>query len=199
MRNSGFKLDTKQLLGKLAKAGRIKAALFKPEISNYFLRPSLNKAKAATPVRELSVIRENQIGKPRSQYARWQAQGGDHGVSRSQFLADRAPARFLFQLQWVQVGYSLGVNVSASASVLSATTRNHDEPDIPRGYGQWHGGNVKLSASISVPWLDEPPRKYKPFTGVEIITPIMQSQKPVFERAVGRKLKRTLMAIFYNN
>ncbi len=127
--------------------------------------------------------------------AKWRARGGGQGVTKAQFLADRAPARFLFQLQWVQVGYSLGVNVTASAAVLSATTRNHDEPDIPQGRGQWHGGQTKLTASISVPFLDAPERKYKPFTGQGILTPIMAAQFPVFNRACERKMKRAVAAI----
>lgn len=179
---------------KLDALAKIRADWFKPEIVNNLLRPSLNKSKAATPVRDLETIRSNQIEKPGNQYDQWRAHGG-HGVTRQQFLADRAPARFLFQLQWVQVGYSLGVNVTASAQVLSATTRNHNEPEIPRGYGQWHGGENKFTASIRVPFLDEPPRKYKPFTGQQILVPIMQAQRPVFQRACERKLKRIAYAI----
>jgi hypothetical protein len=195
MRNSGFKMDMSGIRRKQRELAAIPARIFKPEISNYLLRPSLNKAKAATPVRDLATIRENQVGKPNSQYAKWKARGGGQGVTKPQFLADRAPARFLFQLQWVQVGYSLGVNVTASAAVLSATTRNHDEPDIPQGRGQWHGGETKLTASISVPFLDEPERKYKPFTGQGILTPIMAAQLPVFNRACERKMKRVVAAI----
>jgi len=195
MRNSGFKMDMSGIRRKQRELAAIPARIFKPEISNNLLRPSLNKAKAATPVRDLATIRENQIGKPNSQYSKWKARGGGQGVSKAQFLADRAPARFLFQLQWVQVGESLGVNVTASANVLSASTRNHNEPDIPRGYGQWHGGETKLTASISVPFLDEPERKYKPFTGQGILTPIMAAQFPVFNRACERKMKRVVIAI----
>jgi hypothetical protein len=195
MRNSGFKMDMSGIRRKQRELAAIPARIFKPEISNYFLRPSLNKAKAATPVRDLATIRENQVGKPNSQYAKWKARGGGKGVTKAQFLADRAPARFLFQLQWVQVGYSLGVNVTASANVLNAQTRNHNEPEIPRGYGQWHGGQTKITASISVPFLDAPERKYKPFTGQGILTPIMAAQFPVFNRACARKMKRVVAAI----
>jgi hypothetical protein len=195
MRNSGFKMDMSGIRRKQKELAAIPARIFKPEISNYLLRPSLNKAKAATPVRDLATIRENQTGKPNSQFAQWKARGGGQGVTKAQFLADRAPARFLFQLQWVQVGHSLGVNVTASAAVLSAVTRNHDEPDIPQGRGQWHGGQTKLTASISVPFLDEPERKYKPFTGQGILTPIMAAQFPVFNRACERKMKRAVAAI----
>ena len=190
-------MDMSGIRRKQAELAAIPASLFKPEISNRFLRPSLNKAKAATPVRDLALIRENQIGKKRSQYAAWMANGGnrDGGVSKAQFLADRAPARFLFQLQWVQVGAALGIGVTASANVMNAQTRNHNEPEIPRGYGQWHGGKNKLTASISTPWLDEPERKYKQFTGTGILTPIMQAQFPAFNRACERKMKRVVAAI----
>ena len=195
MRNSGFKMDMSGIRRKQKELASIPARIFKPEIINNLLRPSLNKAKAATPVRDLATIRENQIGKPNSQYAKWKARGGGQGVTKPQFLADRAPARFLFQLQWVQVGAALGISVTASANVMNAQTRNHDEPDIPRGYGQWHGGETKLTASISVPFLDAPERKYKPFTGQGILTPIMAAQFPVFNRACERKMKRVVMAI----
>ena len=188
-------MDMSGIRRKQKELASIPARIFKPEISNNLLRPSLNKAKAATPVRDLATIRENQVGKPNSQYAKWKARGGGQGVTKPQFLADRAPARFLFQLQWVQVGAALGISVTASANVMNAQTRNHDEPDIPRGYGQWHGGETKLTASISVPFLDAPERKYKPFTGQGILTPIMQAQFPVFNRACERKMKRVVMAI----
>lgn len=194
MRNSGFKMDLSGIRRKVDALASIPARIFKPEISNNLLRPSLNRAKKATPVRDIAIIRENQIGKKNSQFSKWQAQGGI-GVTKPQFLADRAPARFLFQLQWVQVGYSLGVNVTASAQVLAATTRNHNEPEIPRGRGQWHGGEVKFTASISVPFLDAPKRTYKDFTGQEILMPIMRAQFPVFKRACDRKLKRAALAI----
>ena len=194
MRNSGFKMDMTRMRRKQRQLANIPARIFKPELVANLLRPALNKAKRATPTRELEVIRENQIGKKNSQYNQWRAAGG-HGVTKGQFLADRAPARFLFQLQWVQVGYSLGINVTASAAVLAATTRNHDEPEIQRGYGQWHGGETKFTASISVPWLDEPKRKYKDFTGQGILLPIMNAQFPVFNRACERKMKRVVHAI----
>ena len=195
MRNSGFKMDMSGIRRKQKELAAIPARIFKPEISNYFLRPSLNKAKRATPVRDLGIIRYNQIEKRRSQYDQWLENWGAGDITRQQWLADRAPARFLFQLQWVQVGYSLGVNVTASAAVLSATTRNHNEPDIPQGRGQWHGGQTKLTASISVPFLDAPERKYKPFTGQGILAPIMAAQFPVFNRACARKMKRAVAAI----
>jgi hypothetical protein len=195
MRNSGFKMDMSGIRRKQKELAAIPARIFKLEISNYFLRPSLNKAKRATPVRDLGIIRYNQIEKRRSQYDQWLENWGAGDITRQQWLADRAPARFLFQLQWVQVGYSLGVNVTASAAVLSATTRNHNEPDIPRGRGRWHGGQTKLTASISVPFLDAPERKYKPFTGQGILTPIMAAQFPVFNRACARKMKRAVAAI----
>jgi hypothetical protein len=195
MRNSGFKMDMSGIRRKQKELAAIPARIFKPEISNYLLRPSLNKAKRATPVRDLGIIRYNQIEKRRSQYDQWLENWGAGDITRRQWLADRAPARFLFQLQWVQVGYSLGVNVTASAAVLSATTRNHNEPDIPQGRGQWHGGQTKLTASISVPFLDAPERKYKPFTGQGILAPIMAAQFPVFNRACARKMKRAVAAI----
>ncbi len=193
---SGFRIDVSQAVKKLRDLkGRIKASLFKPEIQNNLLRPALNAAKRNTPVRDLVLIREAQIGKG-GQYDQWASRAGTHGVTRAQFLADRAPARFLFQLSWVQVGDSLGVNVTASNQVLSATTRNHDEPEIPRGYGQWRGGGMVLTAVIYNPFLAGPARKYKPFVGEEIIGAALIAQKPVFDRAVERKLKRTIHAVF---
>ena len=188
-------MDMSGIRRKQRELAAIPASIFKPEISNYFLRPSLNKAKAATPVRDLATIRENQTGKPNSQYAKWKARGGGQGVTKAQFLADRAPARFLFQLQWVQVGYSLGVNVTASAAVLSATTRNHNEPEPAKAFGQWLGGGTKLTAAIHMPFMDAPERKYKPFTGQGILVPIMTAQFPVFNRACERKMRRVVHAI----
>ncbi len=187
-------MDMTRMRRKQKELAAIRADVFRPELRERFLRPALNKAKRATPVRDVALIREAQIGKG-GQYDQWQAHSGNHGVTRAQFLADRAPARFLFQLQWVQVGASLNVGVTASAAVLAATTRNHDEPEIQRGYGQYHGGQTKFTASISVPFLDEPPRKYKPFTGKEILIPIAVAQFPVYARACERKMKRIVHAI----
>ncbi len=197
---SGLRIDVSQAVKKLKLIkSKIKASLLKPELQNNLLRPALNTAKRNTPVRELATIRENQIGKPNSQYAQWQAKGGDKSVTKPQFLADRAPARFLFQLSWVQVGQSLGVNVTASAQVLAATTRNPNEQEIPRGYGQWRGGDKVLTAVIYNPLVAGPARKYKPFDGTALITDALTAQKPVFNRACERKLKRAVHAIWSQN
>ena len=196
MRNAGFTMDVSGMRRKAKALASIPAKAFKKQIED-FTRKSLVKAMRRTPVRSLDVIRLNQIEKKGNQYDRWMQHGGnrDRAISRKQFLADRAPARFLFQLSWVQVGSSLGLSIPASANIMSATTRNHNEPEPERGYGQWRGGDVRYSAVIYNPFLDAPPRTYKPFTGAQILGDAMRENYPVFQRACDRQLKRIAYAI----
>ena len=198
MPKTGFRLDKRKLDAKLKKLAEIPATVFKLEVSD-FTRKSLSKEMRNTQVRPLGLIRFNQIEKPhrRNQYDRWMDQGGnpDGSISRREFLADRAPARFLFQLSWVQVAYSLGLNIPVSANVLSATTRNHNDPEPQKGYGQWRGGKNVFSAVIYNPFLETPRRLFKDFMGSEILGDAMRENQPVFKRAVDRKLKRVAYAI----
>jgi hypothetical protein len=172
---------------------QVRALAFKGEVSD-FTRQSLSLACKTTPTRELDVIRYNQIEKKNSQYDLWQQHGGT-GVTQRDWLASRAPARFLYQLSWVQVAYSAGLSFPVSANVLAATTRNPDEPEPQRGYAQWRGGKFTLSVAIYNPFLETPQREYKNFMGSEILGAAMEKKRPQFIKRVERQLKRILYAI----
>lgn len=188
-------MDVTKMRRKAEKLAAIRATLFKPEIEG-FTRKSLAKACRNTPVRPLDDIRFNQIEKPNSQYNQWRSHGGQ-GIEKRDWLAARAPARFLYQLSWYQVATSINLSFPVSANILAATTRNDEEPD--RGYAQWRGGNHKLSVAIYNPFLETPQRKYKDFMGSEILKEATDSNRPVFLRAVERKFKRATYAIMHSD
>ncbi len=191
---TGLRVDTAQFKQKLGKLRHhLRAERFKPDVLDY-TRKSLATASRMTPVRELSVIRENQIGKSNSQYDRWQQQGG-RGVSRSAFLGSRAPARFLYKASWGQCARSLGLFISESSDVLSAHTRRNPEEEPPQGYGQVRGGKNVISVVIYNPFLEIPSR-YKLFTGKQIMADAMQKHRPSFIRKVQSRMKVITFAIF---
>ena len=174
---------------------RVRADRFKPDVMD-FTRKSLATASRLTPVRSYQLIRENQIGKEGSQYDRWLAQGGGD-VSRSAFLAARAPARFLYKASWGQVARSLNLFIPESAEVLAATTRRNPAEDPPMGYAQEHGGKHVYSISIHNPFLEIPSR-YKSFTGRQIIGDAVVKHEAQFRRKVASRMKRIIYAVMHS-
>lgn len=192
MKKTGFRIDVSTLRKKLAALKQIPASNFKPDVMGY-TRKTLGTASRITPVRDYALIRNNQIVKPRSQYARWREQGGS-GKSKSQFLAERAPARFLYKASWGQLARSLGLQIPESAQVKNATSRRDPVKAPPRAYGQVRGGKRTFSVAMFNPFLAIPSR-YKKFTGEEIISEAQKKHEAQFRRKVNKRLKVTLYAI----
>lgn len=190
---TGLRLDTRQMKRKLGELRRhMRADRFKPDVLE-FTRKSLATASRLTPVRPLDVIRNNQIVKEGNQYERWRNQGGQGGITKADFLAARAPARFLYKASWGQCARSINLDIPESADVLSATTRQEQEP--PQGYCQMHGGNDVFSVSVRNPFLEIPSR-FKPFTGRQILSDAMEKHRSQFLRAVASRFKVIAYAIF---
>lgn len=191
---TGLRVDSTKLKQKLGKLRQhLRAERFLPDVLDY-TRKCLATSSRMTPVRELSVIRENQIGKPTSQYDRWQQQGG-RGVSRSAFLGSRAPARFLYRASWGQCARSLGLYINESSDVLSSHTRRNPEEQPPQGYGQVRGGKNVISVVIYNPFLEIPSR-YKPFSGRQIMADALAKHRPNFVRKVQSRMRVICYAIF---
>ena len=158
-----------------------------------YTKKTLATASRITPVRDFSLIRSNQIQKKGNQFQRWKEQGG-RGKTKAQFLAGRAPARFLYRASWGQLARSLGLQIPESQQVKNATSRRDPIKAPPRAYGQIRGGKRTFSVAMFNPFLAIPSR-YKKFTGEQIIADAQKKHERQFRRNVNKRLKVTLFAI----
>ena len=192
MKKTGFRVDVSQLRKKLDAMKQIRAIAFAPDVMSY-TKKTLATASRITPVRDYQLIRTNQILKPRNQYDQWREHGG-RGKTRPQFLAGRAPARFLYRASWGQLARSIGLTIPESQQVKNARTRRKPEVQPPRAYGQIRGGKRVFSVTMFNPFLAIPSR-YKDFTGEEIISEAQKKHEKQFRRNVNKRLKVTIYAI----
>lgn len=192
MKKTGFRVDVSTLRKKLEAMKQVAAIQFKPDVMDY-TKKTLATASRITPVRDFSVIRSNQIQKKGNQFQRWREQGG-RGKTKAQFLAGRAPARFLYRASWGQLARSLGLQIPESQQVKNATSRRDPIKAPPRAYGQIRGGKRTLSVAMFNPFLAMPSR-YKKFTGEQIIADAQKKHERQFRRQVNKRLKVTLFAI----
>jgi len=192
MKNTGFRVDVSTLRKKLAAMQQVAAIQFKPDVMDY-TKKTLATASRITPVRDYQLIRTNQIIKPRNQYDQWRAHGG-RGKTRPQFLAGRAPARFLYKASWGQLARSLGLQIPESQQVKNATSRRDPIKAPPRAYGQIRGGKRTFSVAMFNPFLAIPSR-YKDFTGEQIISDAQKKHERQFRRNVNKRLKVILYAV----
>jgi len=192
MKKTGFRVDVSTLRKKLEAMKQVAAIQFKPDVMDY-TKKTLATASRITPVRDFSVIRSNQIQKKGNQFQRWREHGG-RGKTKAQFLAGRAPARFLYRASWGQLARSLGLQIPESQQVKTAKTRRKPEIQPPRAYGQIRGGKRTFSVVMFNPFLAIPSR-YKKFTGEEIIADAQKKHERQFKRQVNKRLKVTLYAI----
>lgn len=192
MKKTGFRVDVSTLRKKLEAMKQVAAIQFKPDVMDY-TKKTLATASRITPVRDFSVIRSNQIQKKGNQFQRWREQGG-RGKTKAQFLAGRAPARFLYRASWGQLARSLGLQIPESQQVKNATSRRDPIKAPPRAYGQIRGGKRTFSVAMFNPFLAMPSR-YKKFTGEQIIADAQKKHERQFRRQVNKRLKVTLFAI----
>jgi len=192
MKKTGFRVDVSTLRKKLEAMKQVAAIQFKPDVMDY-TKKTLATASRITPVRDFSVIRSNQIQKKGNQFQRWREQGGS-GKTKAQFLAGRAPARFLYRASWGQLARSLGLQIPESQQVKNATSRRDPIKAPPRAYGQIRGGKRTFSVAMFNPFLAIPSR-YKKFTGEQIIADAQKKHERQFRRSVNKRLKVTLFAI----
>jgi len=192
MKKTGFRVDVSTLRKKLEAMKQVAAIQFKPDVMDY-TKKTLATASRITPVRDFSLIRSNQIQKKGNQFQRWREQGG-RGKTKAQFLAGRAPARFLYRASWGQLARSLGLQIPESQQVKNATSRRDPIKAPPRAYGQIRGGKRTFSVAMFNPFLAMPSR-YKKFTGEQIISDAQKKHERQFRRSVNKRLKVTLFAI----
>jgi hypothetical protein len=192
MKKTGFRVDVSTLRKKLEAMKQVAAIQFKPDVMDY-TKKTLATASRITPVRDFSLIRSNQIQKKGNQFQRWKEQGG-RGKTKAQFLAGRAPARFLYRASWGQLARSLGLQIPESQQVKNATSRRDPIKAPPRAYGQIRGGKRTFSVAMFNPFLAIPSR-YKKFTGEQIIADAQKKHERQFRRQVNKRLKVTLYAI----
>jgi len=192
MKKTGFRVDVSTLRKKLEAMKQVAAIQFKPDVMDY-TKKTLATASRITPVRDFSLIRSNQIQKKGNQFQRWKEQGG-RGKTKAQFLAGRAPARFLYRASWGQLARSLGLQIPESQQVKNATSRRDPIKAPPRAYGQIRGGKRTFSVAMFNPFLAMPSR-YKKFTGEQIISDAQKKHERQFRRSVNKRLKVTLFAI----
>ena len=192
MKKTGFRVDVSTLRKKLEAMKQVAAIQFKPDVMDY-TKKTLATASRITPVRDFSVIRSNQIQKKGNQFQRWKEQGG-RGKTKAQFLAGRAPARFLYRASWGQLARSLGLQIPESQQVKNATSRRDPIKAPPRAYGQIRGGKRTFSVAMFNPFLAMPSR-YKKFTGEQIIADAQKKHERQFRRQVNKRLKVILYAI----
>lgn len=192
MKKTGFRVDVSTLRKKMEAMKQVAAIQFKPDVMDY-TKKTLATASRITPVRDFSLIRSNQIQKKGNQFQRWKEQGG-RGKTKAQFLAGRAPARFLYRASWGQLARSLGLQIPESQQVKNATSRRDPIKAPPRAYGQIRGGKRTFSVAMFNPFLAMPSR-YKKFNGEQIIADAQKKHERQFRRQVNKRLKVTLFAI----
>jgi hypothetical protein len=115
-------------------------------------------------------------------------------TSVSEFVAERAQARFLYRKSWWQVGRSIGVPVSVSSEVQQSHSRPYHDPasNPPQGYGQWRGGKHVLSVVIYNPLLQTPTKYFHEKSGKEILAEAAKINHPAFMGEIAAKLSKMM-------
>lgn len=113
-------------------------------------------------------------------------------TSESEFIQERAQARFLYRRSVYEQARSLGLSIGISAAVAASHSRHNPPKDPPKGYAQWRGGKVVLSVVFFSP-LSRLPSRFMRFDAAAILGESMRKFRPAFDQAVRKKL-RTLLA-----
>ncbi len=116
-------------------------------------------------------------------------------TSVSEFVSERAQARFLYRKSWWQVAQSVGVPITVASEIQNAHSRPYHDPgtDPKRGYGQWRGGKHVLSVAIWNPLLSSPTKYFHEKSGKEILAQAAKLNYPAFMGEVSAKLNRILL------
>ena len=116
-------------------------------------------------------------------------------TSKTDFVKQRAQARFLYKKSWTQVGDSIGVDIRASGSIRDSVSRRKPPKAPPKGYAQIRGGKTTLNIVVYNPFLQEETAYWKD-SGSAIMQQALPVHRPQFKRTVDRILKRAIYAIF---
>lgn len=115
-------------------------------------------------------------------------------TNESDFIEDRAQARFLYKKSWWQIGQSAGVSVQASSAVKDAFSRHNPPKDPPKGYAQIRGGKTAYSIVVYNPFLEQESR-YKRFSGKAILAEAMAQHQAQFEAEVLERQTKAILKV----
>lgn len=124
--------------------------------------------------------------------------------SESEFIEERAQARFLFKRSWYEIGESAGISVTCPANVRESVTRRTPPLNPPRGYAQKRGGKDVYSIVVRNPFLDQTSSgghaplataQYKMFNGQDIIGRAMAMHRPAFQKSVAKRTESFILKL----
>ena len=118
-------------------------------------------------------------------------------TSVSEFVNQRAQARFLYRKSWWQVSTSAGTPIAAASEMQHAHSRPYHDPssDPPRGYAQWRGGKHVLSLVVYNPFLMRPTKYFRGQSGKEILAEAVKINYPAFMGEVSSKLNKLMQGV----
>lgn len=115
---------------------------------------------------------------------------------KSDFIANRAQARFLYIQQFVLMARALGVAISAAGEATAAHARRPTpsvgppkEPAKPNA--RWQGGRHTLSAVITAPFLSTE-TAYWLGNGLDILKDASDAERPKFIKDVQTEMIKRL-------
>lgn len=115
-------------------------------------------------------------------------------TSVSEFVNERAQARFLYRKSWWQVSTSIGTPISVASEMKDSHSRPYHIPsgEPPRAYGQWRGGKHVLSVVVYNPLLMRPTKYFRTINGKQILAEASAANYPRFMGEVTAKLGKIL-------
>lgn len=122
-------------------------------------------------------------------------------TDRSDFIAFRAQARFLYKKSWWEIGQSIGVEVPCSQQVKDSDSRrspsqlkNGHKQNPPKGYAIERGGKGVYSIIVVNPFL-ETQTQYWTQSGKQIIDAAMKQHRDAFDKKVAEKQRQLILRI----
>jgi hypothetical protein len=115
-------------------------------------------------------------------------------TSVSDFVNERAQARFLYRKSWWQVSTSIGTPIAISSEAKDSHSRPYHIPagEPPKGYGQWRGGKEVLSIVVFNPFLMKATKFFRTINGKQILAQASAENYPRFIGEVTAKLNRIM-------
>lgn len=112
-------------------------------------------------------------------------------TAQSDFVTNRAQARWLYRKSWWQVVQSLGLALSVAAAIIDSRSRKKPAKEPHKAYGQWRGGKTALSVVIINPFLDIA-TKYWKGNGKNILAQSVAKHRARFQKECNDKIKRAI-------
>ena len=122
-------------------------------------------------------------------------------MSREDFIAYRAQARFLYKKSWWEIGKSVGIEVPCAQSVKISHSRrtasqlkNGHRQNPPKGYSQERGGKGIFSIVVYNPFLEQR-TTYWNLSGKDILANAMQKHQGKYEQKVAERQTKLILKI----